>query len=80
MPGHRGGPAPERFKPEYTGIVVEFQRGPDGRASGFRILEGWAALTFVRSKDAAAAQAPRTHQAFAGASEDCVSPRVPACG
>lgn len=59
-----GGPAtehlfaltPERFKTEYSGIVIEFQRGPDGAASGFRILEGWAPLTLARAAGAAAGQ------------------------
>lgn len=57
-----GGPTPEplialtpvRFKTEYSGIVVDFQTGPDGKASGFRILEGWTPMTFVHTTDGAA--------------------------
>jgi CubicO group peptidase (beta-lactamase class C family) len=50
---------PERFKTEYSGITVEFQRAPDGRGSAFKILEGWAPLTFVRTADAAPRQEGR---------------------
>jgi CubicO group peptidase (beta-lactamase class C family) len=39
---------PVRFKTEYSGIVVEFQRAPDGTAGGFRIVEGWPPLELKR--------------------------------
>jgi CubicO group peptidase (beta-lactamase class C family) len=49
----------QRFKARYSGIVVEFERAADGKGSGFRILEGYPPMTFVRSLDAASAQQGR---------------------
>lgn len=39
---------PARFKTEYSGIIVEFQRAPDGTVGGFKIVDGWAPLELKR--------------------------------
>lgn len=45
---------PDRFKSEGSGIVVEFQRAPDGRVDGMRIVEGGPPIAFARKADVAA--------------------------
>lgn len=52
-----GGPEPERlialaadrFRTSVSGIVVEFDRAPDGSPAGFRIVEGGPPITLARS-------------------------------
>jgi CubicO group peptidase (beta-lactamase class C family) len=40
---------PERFEADVSGIVVEFQKGPEGRVSGFRIVENGPPMSFARA-------------------------------
>lgn len=41
-----------RFKAEGSGIVIEFQKGEDGKASAFKIVEGGPPITFQRKAEA----------------------------
>jgi CubicO group peptidase (beta-lactamase class C family) len=40
---------PERFEADVSGIIIEFQKGPNGTVSGFRIVENGPPMSFTHA-------------------------------